>query len=53
MLEEYRRCSRHWMPVLQKFAEGALMKRLCCVLRSLAHASSAVRMRGRKRSMVG
>jgi hypothetical protein len=40
------------MPVLQKFAEGALMKRMRCFVQ-LAHASSAVRMRGRKRSMVG
>ena len=54
IVEEYRRSSRYWNPVLNKFAEGAL----ACTAMLSAHLllifdDCAVRMRGRKRSMVG
>ena len=34
VLDEYRRCSRHWAPVLQKFAEGACFCGCSCVCRA-------------------
>ena len=45
VLEEYRRCSRHWAAVLQKFAEGARSAVFCTRRGSRSHRARSAHAR--------